>query len=125
MRIRELRQSHRVSEGFAGALLKRTAILHSFIKSVKGFSLHLSHKQQVEDTLQEVAEILANMVVIGKEKRNLCEYYDVLSGICKYLRIEIPVPSMSLVKDGNEYKPVVSIHPEVCAVCPFWFKKRI
>lgn len=125
MRVRELRRLHRVSEGFAGALSKRVTILHSFIKSIKGFSPHLSNKQQIENTLQEVAEILANMVAIGKEKRNICEYYDVLSGVCKYLRIEIQIPSMTLVKDGNEYRPVVSIHPEVCAVCPFWLKRRI
>lgn len=124
MRIRELKHLHRVSEGFTATLSKSVTVLNSFIKSLKGFHLNLGYKHQVENTIQEVAEILANMVAIGKEKRNVCEHYDVLSGVCGHLRFEIQIPSMALVKDGNEYKPVVSLHPEVCAVCPFWHKRR-
>lgn len=77
----------------------------------------------LERQLYDVAEVLMNMIIIAEEKKKLCKFYNVFNGICSYIRIDTKVPTLSVVQDGDKYRVNVSIHPEVCAVCPFWEKR--
>lgn len=82
-----------------------------------------SNQDQLENKVRDMAEVLVNMIVIGKEKRNLCTYYDAISGLCKYAKIYVEIPTLKTVEEEGVHRIVVSVHPEVCAVCPFWVKK--
>lgn len=84
-----------------------------------------SDQDQLESKIRDMAEVLVNMIVMGREKRNLCIYYDVASGLCKYIKIDMEIPTLKMVKEGDTHRVAVSIHPEVCAVCPFWVNKKL
>lgn len=78
---------------------------------------------QLESQLHDIASVLLNITIIGKEKRKVCVYYDVNSGLCKYIKLDVQVPTLTSVKDGDSLKIIVALHPEICAVCPFWEKR--
>lgn len=79
----------------------------------------------IEKQLNDIAEVLINIVFMGREKRNRCEYYDLIQGLCKYLRIDIPMPTLNIIYEDGIYRVVVASHPEICAICPFWRDKGV
>ncbi len=72
------------------------------------------------DEVEELAKVLAGMVLMGVEKRARCAYYDPTKGVCTRVSLSYRPPWMVVVEEGGRYLVVVSKHPEVCAVCPFW-----
>jgi hypothetical protein len=105
-------------------------LARSVLKIFGNFDSHIrndfqQHSRPSDADVKDVAEVLANMVFIGKEKRNLCVYYNVISGLCNYVKLGVEMPTMFTVKEGDVYRVMVSAHPEVCAVCPFWSKKSM
>lgn len=114
----------RFQSDFALAFSRVITPLHLFAISLKGRARgKRSDQNQLENKIHDMAEVLVNMIIIGKEKRNLCTYYDATSGLCRYIKMDVEIPTLKTVKEGDIHRVVVSIHPEVCAVCPFWIKK--
>lgn len=119
-------QLHNVNNFSRSLLRKLTAPLSYIFKHDKvkeDISTKSCYEQKEEGQIKDIVEILVNMVFIGKEKRSLCEHYNVVNGACEYMKFDIDVPTMTTIKDGDVYKPLVSSHPEICAVCPFWHKR--
>jgi len=114
---------HSVNNHLGSLFGKFSGFFNNVFHGAKIPSFKYSHRYDGEG-IQDIAEILANMVFIGKEKRNLCEYYNLINGLCQYIKLDIDMPTMTTVKEGNAYRLAVSIHPEVCAVCPFWHRKN-
>lgn len=77
-------------------------------------------ENELRKQLKDIASTLVNIIVMGREKRNSCLHYEVGTGLCKYIRIDVYVPTLTTIRDEDGFKVVVSAHPEICAVCPFW-----
>ena len=79
----------------------------------------------LEEDLYAIARILANMMIMATEKRRRCMYYSD-KGYCVFLGFETPIHGIEMIFDENarRWRIVVSKHPEICAVCPFWEFKR-
>jgi len=101
---------------------RATNTLRRLVSSVRGSTGR--DGEELEKQVHELAGVLVNMVIIGKEKRTSCTYYDVVKGVCRYIKMEVEMPTMTMVKDGNVYRIAVLLHPEVCAVCPFWNRRQ-
>jgi len=76
--------------------------------------------KKIEDDVISIANILTNMVLIGKEKRKKCLFYNNDEGICEYLKLDINVPTLNSIKKQDGYYINVYLHPEVCSTCPHW-----
>jgi len=85
-------------------------------------SLLKSRSESVDDAVADIARVLANMMFMGVEKRARCAFND--GGVCRRLEFSSPMPGLAMVEDGGVYRIVVSKHPEICAVCPFWKPRR-
>lgn len=124
MDSKAVRILNRFYNNFTLTFSRIITLLHDFANSLKDkISSKHPDKDQLENKIRDMAEILVNMVVIGKEKRSFCAHYDVTNGLCKYVKMDVEIPTLKTVKEGDIHRIAVSIHPEVCAVCPFWVKK--
>lgn len=76
--------------------------------------------KKVEDDIVSVAGVLTNIMLVGKEKRKKCLFFDPSEGICKYWKLDIDIPTLYLVKGQDGYYVKIVQHPELCAVCTYW-----
>lgn len=80
--------------------------------------------KKLEEDLSLLASLLTNMLVMGKEKRGRCAFYEVSRGICTLMRFEVPIPTLTLVESEGTFYADVGRHPELCTVCPYWRERR-
>ncbi|MCS7110907.1 MAG: hypothetical protein N3D82_03640 [Ignisphaera sp.] len=76
--------------------------------------------KRIEDDIVSVANILANIMLIGKEKGKRCLFFSSSEGICRYWRLDIDIPTLNLAKGQDGYYVKIVQHPELCAVCSYW-----
>jgi len=89
------------------------------------------HKRMIgkESSLEDaevlvLANILTNMILMGKDKRRRCIFYNHVDGLCTLLKFDVAIPTLTMVKVEDGYKVNVANNPEVCAVCPYWRERR-
>ncbi|ADM28200.1 hypothetical protein Igag_1397 [Ignisphaera aggregans DSM 17230] len=84
-----------------------------------------SKESSLEDTeVLVLANILTNMILMGKDKRRRCIFYNHVDGLCTFLKFDVAIPTLTMVKVGDGYRVNVANNPEVCAVCPYWRERR-
>ncbi len=71
-----------------------------------------------------LANILTNMILVGKDKRRKCVFFNNIDGLCTLLKFDVAIPTLSMVRVGDDYRISVASNPEICAVCPYWREKR-
>ncbi len=71
-----------------------------------------------------LTNILTNMILMGKDKRRKCIFYNHANGTCTLLKFDIAIPTLTMVKVEDGYKVNVTNNPEICAVCPYWRERR-
>jgi len=71
-----------------------------------------------------LANILTNMILMGKDKRRRCIFYNHVDGLCTLLKFDVAIPTLTMVKVEDGYRVNVANNPEVCAVCPYWRERR-
>lgn len=78
-----------------------------------------------EDTeVLVLANILTNMILIGKDKRRRCVFYNHTDGLCTLLKFDAAIPTLAMVKVEDDYRINVTNNPEICTVCPYWRERR-
>jgi len=96
--------------------------LRSFTNIRKGVS---SKDSSLEDTeILVLTNILTNMILMGKDKRWRCTFYNHVNGLCTLLKFDVAIPTLAMVKVEDGYRVNVANNPEVCAVCPYWRERR-
>ncbi len=76
--------------------------------------------KKIEDDIVSVASVLTNIMLIGKEKRKRCLFFNAEEGVCRYWRLEVDIPTLNLFKKQDGYYVNILQHPELCAVCSYW-----
>jgi hypothetical protein len=95
---------------------RRTVSIPSIIKDIKS----VIKRRDREDYLADIAAILANIMLMGKEKTIKCQYYDITTGLCKLLKFDIQIPTLYTINVDGVWRVRVDKHPEICATCPYW-----
>ncbi len=105
----------------AQSRMKRIASIFKVLK----LGSEEAQDSDLEEDLYTIARVLANMMIMAAEKRRRCMYYSD-KGYCMFLGLEAPIHGIEMIFDENarRWRVVVSKHPEICAVCPFWEFKR-
>jgi len=76
--------------------------------------------KKIEDDIISMANILTNIMLIGKQKQKKCLFFSGDEGICRYWRFDVEVPTLNLIKREDGYYVNTLQHPEFCAVCSYW-----
>ncbi|MEM1542098.1 MAG: hypothetical protein QW101_03425 [Ignisphaera sp.] len=107
---------------------KKIKTVPKFINSIVGIGSRNSlviHQdstslKELSEAVEDIAGVLMNIVVIGKEKRKICRHFEPVKGVCNFLNLDNNIPTLTTIPDGGRFKILVSSHPEICAVCPYW-----
>ncbi len=95
-----------------------------FSKMLSEKPKHGKSRKNLEHDIADIATVLVNMLLIGKEKAYRCKYYNHEEGICMFQWHSITVPTLNYVnKNGTLYLNVAR-NPEICAACPYWSVKQ-
>jgi hypothetical protein len=85
--------------------------------------VRLTTKKSKEDYITDIATVLANIMLIGKEKTIKCQYYDTSTGFCTLLKFDVDVPTLHVANVDGVWRVKVDKHPEICVACPYWRSK--
>lgn len=116
----------RLSKAIKEVNISTTKIRVAFSKSANGRSrlkLFRSRKNLEED-ISDIATVLVNIMLMGKEKASKCRYYDTETGLCMFHKPNVMVPTLEYVNKNGILYINVSKHPEICATCPYWTPKQ-
>jgi len=73
-----------------------------------------------EDYIADIAAVLANIMLVGKEKTIRCQNYDSSSGFCTVLKFDVQIHTLHMINVNGVWRVRIDKHPEICAVCPYW-----
>jgi hypothetical protein len=90
------------------------------IKIVRSKELSKNREGSMEEYIRDLATVISNIMIIGKEKAARCIFFDRVTGTCTLLKFDVDIPTLHTIQINNEWRPRIDKHPEVCAVCPFW-----
>ncbi|MEM4502160.1 MAG: hypothetical protein QXV42_01765 [Ignisphaera sp.] len=102
-----------------------SSIVGSGLRSSLDIDKDSTSLKELSEAVKDIAGVLMNIVVIGKEKRKICRYFEPVNGICNFLKLDNNIPTLTTIPDGNILKILVSSHPEICAVCPYWSTEKV
>jgi len=103
-------------------MLKIEVDLRNVTNTRKGVG---SEESSLEDAeVLVLANILTNMLLMGKDKRRRCVFYNHVDGLCTLLKFDVAIPTLTMVKVEDGYRVNVANNPEVCVVCPYWRERR-
>ncbi|MEM0026647.1 MAG: hypothetical protein QXT53_01760 [Ignisphaera sp.] len=116
----------RLSKVIKEANIGATKIRVAFSKSMSGISRPklLRGRRNLEEDISDIATVLINMMLMGKEKASKCRYYDTETGLCMFHRPNVIVPTLEYVNKNGVLYINASKHPEICATCPYWTPKQ-
>lgn len=116
----------RLSKAIKEVNISTTKIRATFSKSVRGGSKFkiFRGRKNLEEDISDIATVLVNIMLMGKEKASRCRYYDTETGLCMFHRPNVMVPTLEYVSKNGVLYINVSKHPEICAACPYWTPKQ-
>jgi ParB family chromosome partitioning protein len=123
MTIEELSKDARVDTILLRDPTERMRRIEAMAIDLVTSHLHLSeHVLDFSSRLQVLEKRTYFVIADGTWKRDHCTHYN--SDICDNWAYEQEVANLKMTRDGNNWKLRVSQHPEKCATCIGYTKKR-